>query len=152
VERGAFRLLRRCAIMTAMLDDAMIEYVNSLGSAYPAIREIWLLGSRAAGTERPDSDWDFLAFADEETLRRLSGDHRLNRPNADLFVVYDGDNFRKPWLDGDKLKKGSLSGWIWTRGPDGKATYRATKERAGNEFNVDVTTGRAIRVWPAGQS
>jgi Polymerase beta, Nucleotidyltransferase len=57
------------------------EYVSALVSAYSAIREVWLYGSRANETARPDSDWDYLAFADEATLVSLSqAGHAVSLP------------------------------------------------------------------------
>ena len=43
------------------------EYILELVASSPSIREAWLFGSRAAGSARPESDWDFLAFTDEAT-------------------------------------------------------------------------------------
>lgn len=127
-----------------------VEYVAVLIAAYPAIREVWLIGSRADNTASPSSDWDYLAFADRFTfddLARRDGD--LNDPAIDLLLVYDDDQFCKPWPDGERQKKGSLSGWEWRKQSDTHATYRATKPRGGDDFNVQVTTGTATRVYPA---
>ena len=65
------------------------EYVAQIVSAYPAIREVWLYGSRANGTEKVDSDWDYLAFADDDTLSDLSRDARFHRDEIDLVA--------RPW-------------------------------------------------------
>jgi len=56
-------------------DEAFIEYVgNTLGSL-PGVEAVSLGGSRAEGTNRPDSDWDFSIYYrgdfDPHTLREL---------------------------------------------------------------------------------
>jgi predicted nucleotidyltransferase len=132
-----------------ILGDEMAAYIAALVGAYPAVKEIWLLGSRANGSHRPDSDWDFLVFANQRVLNSLTRNSRFKRPDVDLLVVYDGDKFCKPWRDPKKARKkrGSLSGWEWKSLSD-EATYKATKESAEDEFYVDITKGRAVRVWP----
>jgi len=142
--RGADRDLS--LILNLMIDDELVRaLLSELVEAHPSIREIWLLGSRAAGTQKADSDWDFFVFADRETFEALASQPRFNRPNVDLLVVYDDDNFRKPWPDGDRVKKGALSGWAWKATGD-NATYRATKPLDGDDFRVDVLEGRAVRI------
>lgn len=76
--------------------------LNELPSACSDIQEIWLIGSRAIGSEREDSDWDFLVFAGKECLNNLSSRHDLNLSNVDLLVVYDEDHFQEPWADAPK--------------------------------------------------
>lgn len=131
-----------------MRDPTADSYIDALVKANPGIREIWLFGSRAAGSARPDSDWDFLVFADESTFSRLAAASTFNHPEIDLLVVYDGNSFCKPWWDGHRLKRGTLSKWCWTPISDTEATYRATKEKGGDEFGVDVSIARAVRIWP----
>jgi hypothetical protein len=63
----------------------------------------------------------------------------FNDPRVDLLVVYDGDNFRKPWPDGDREKHGSLSGWDWKQTSCGEAVYRATKPRDDDDFYASIT-------------
>jgi hypothetical protein len=41
-------------------------YVEALLRRYGAIKEVWLIGSRAAGSANPSSDWDYIAFADRK--------------------------------------------------------------------------------------
>jgi len=104
-----------------------IDYVQALAKAYPEITAIWLIGSRADGSNSPVSDWDYIAIADEMTLSALSEDSSFNNPAIDLLIVYDGDQFRKPWADGNRVKKGSLSNWEWQQTSTLEATYKATK-------------------------
>jgi predicted nucleotidyltransferase len=72
---------------------------------------VWLIGSRAAGSASPNSDWDYLVFADRQTFDDLARNEAFNDPEIDLLVVYDGDQFSKPWPDDSRQKKGSLLGW-----------------------------------------
>jgi hypothetical protein len=122
-------------------------YVGKLAVSYPAIAEVWLIGSRADGSAQNTSDWDYLVIADQGTLESLSAKPEFNDPEVDVLVVYDGDNFRKPWLDGDREKHGSLTGWDWNRTSETEARYRATKPRSNDDFNSWVSQGRAVRVY-----
>lgn len=123
------------------------EYVKGLVVSHPAIAEVWLIGSRADGSAQPNSDWDYLIIADQGTLESLSAKPEFNDTKVDLLVVYDGDNFRKPWLDGDREKHGSLSGWDWNQTSESEAHYRATKPRSNDDFYSWVSQGRAVRVY-----
>ncbi len=110
---------------------AASEYILELVTAYPSIREVWLFGSRANGLATPESDWDYMAFADDPTLRALSGDSRLHRAGIDLMIVTDSDNFAAPWKEGSRSKRGRLAkvdgGWHWTKRTATRATYQASK-------------------------
>lgn len=123
------------------------EYLKELVASHPAIAEVWLIGSRADGSARPTSDWDYLVIADQGTLESLSAKPEFNALDVDLLVVYDGDNFRKPWPDGDREKHGSLSGWDWNQTSETEAHYRATKARSNDDFYSWVSEGRAVRVY-----
>jgi hypothetical protein len=43
-------------------DDAFLAYVGERLGELPAVRGVTLGGSRAEGTHRPDSDWDFSVY------------------------------------------------------------------------------------------
>jgi hypothetical protein len=120
------------------------EFVTELTRAYRSVREVWLIGSRANDSARPDSDWDYIAFADTDTLAAVRADTHLSRPNIDLLVVHDGDNFVSPW----SRKRGSLSGWEWEPATPDLAHYRGTKEKPGGAFDIIVSRNRARRLWP----
>jgi hypothetical protein len=120
-------------------------YVDALVQAYPAIREVWLIGSRANGSAKPSSDWDYIAIADSATLKALSEDATFNSPEVDLLVVYDGDNFRKPWPDdGRDNKTGSLTGWDCQEISRTEASYLAAKPC--DSFYASVSRAIAKRV------
>lgn len=46
------------APMTALDDTAFLDTTADRLAALPTVRAVALGGSRAQGTERPDSDWD----------------------------------------------------------------------------------------------
>jgi hypothetical protein len=51
------------AVMALTEDDRsrILAFVDTVVPPRPC-NEVWLVGSRAEGTERPDSDWDVLVF------------------------------------------------------------------------------------------
>jgi hypothetical protein len=122
------------------------EYVSQISAAYPAIREVWFIGSRANGTERPDSDYDYMAFADGDTLAALSQSQRFNWPDIDLLVVFDGLNFAEPWPDPNRPKGGSLDEWEWRPVSKTLATYRATKPGP-DDWSTRAFEQNSIRVY-----
>lgn len=90
----------------------------------PGISELWLIGSRANGSPRPDSDWDFLAFANPTVLAVLQAETTLHRHDVDFLVVVDGDNFQSAW---GEFKSGSLTRWHWVKLGRALATYQGEK-------------------------
>ncbi len=123
------------------------DFLSRLTQAHPGIREIWLLGSRAKGDERTDSDWNLLAFADQDTFERLCSNARFRRVGVELLVVRDGDEFREPW--GDKPKHGYLSEWEWVKTSDREAQYHGTKwvqDEKGGRTIIELC--KASRLWP----
>ena len=123
------------------------EYLRMLIAAAPSIREVWLIGSRADHTARPNSDWDYLVFGTRLTLQALQSTPALKRQDVDVLVVYDGDAFEEPWGTDDHLKRGALSRWEWAMlGPE-RAMYRGTKPRDSDGFYVKVAVRQARRVF-----
>jgi hypothetical protein len=108
-------------------------------------REVWLIGSRANPTEKPPNDWDVIALGDNALLNDLRA--RPPVQGLDLLIVFDGDNFESPWrrLDGN-TNGGSLSGWRWHKASEAEATYVGTKARDGDDFRVDSSQKKAIRI------
>jgi hypothetical protein len=99
-------------------------------SIFSANESLWLIGSRASKTFHVKSDWDFLVFGNNETIKRLEIFQPLNR--IDLLVVYDGNNFRTVWLppDGKGHKSGSLTDWLWQNSEMNETKYYSSKHRA----------------------
>jgi hypothetical protein len=109
-----------------------VEYIAT--DVQPLIRgllqrgaEVWLIGSRANGYSKPESDWDFIVFGEDSLVQELS---KLPAPdNVDVLVVTDGKTFRSPWprkSDG-AYKQGELEKWQWLRKSSSTATYESTK-------------------------
>jgi len=129
------------------------RYVAELVAAYPAIREVWLFGSRANGTAREDSDWDYLAFGDWIVLDALRSDARFRRAGVDLLVVTNGARFETPWLNPTGINWGSLGddmeGLRWKQLSATTATYTATKSVGARSWEVEVLPSqKARRVYP----
>ena len=106
------------------LPDYLRDFVDRFSRAG---FEVWLMGSRANGNARTDSDWDILIFGDEVLLDALKNEAPLEE--TDVLVVHDGDAFQSPWNKTKEgvLKSGSLSGWEWQRKSETEATYSGTK-------------------------
>ncbi len=141
---------------TMSRNESDIEgYILTITKAFQGIREVWLIGSRANGEERPDSDWDFFVFTDEKTFRHMRKQPSFKRPDVDLLVVYNDQNFEEPWPESsDKRplpKRGSLDstapGWNWMQISDVCATYKATKDNS-DEDSLITQTKKALRIWP----
>ena len=128
------------------------KYISELVASYPSIREVWLVGSRADGSARPESDGDYMAFADEATLTALRSDSRFHRAGIDLMIVTNGDQSAAPWTDHSGSKSGTLAkvdgGWHWERLSPTQATYRATKPPEAEGCEVRVFKQCALRVYP----
>lgn len=126
--------------------DSISHYIQSLIENHTGIHEIWLFGSQADGNATPSSDWDLLVFADDSTLQQMRKDSQLQSSMYDLFVVHDGNRFEQPW--GENPKRGSLNEWKWERKSSHEAEYRATRPTKAPDKLVDVSIGKAYRLWP----
>lgn len=128
------------------------KYVVDLVVAYPSIREVWLFGSRANGSARLESDWDYMAFADDATLTALRADSRFHRARIDLKIVTDGIQFAAPWPGPGRSDNGSLAkvdgGWHWHRLSPTQVTYRATKAPGVEGATVQIFEQSALLVYP----
>lgn len=104
---------------------------------------VWLIGSRASGTQTEGSDWDFVIFGSEPLVQSLAA--TAAPANIDALVVYDGDEFRSPWpreSDG-WVKSGSLSHWAWSEVSQCEAKYMSSKE--GDDWNT-IRWAKGLRV------
>ncbi len=61
-QRGGFKV-KVTSNVAALLRD--------LVSTFPDIEEVWLLGSRAEGTETAASDWDLLVFSGDRVTPEM---------------------------------------------------------------------------------
>jgi hypothetical protein len=117
------------------------EYIDLLNGRYQSVSSIWLIGSRASCTERPESDWDLLVFADYDCLAAMRGDAGMRAPGIDLLVVTDGDRFEQPWIDeGYTVAKfGYLSNWRWAKTSQTEADYHDSRRQK---------VVPAVKLWP----
>jgi hypothetical protein len=124
-----------------MVAQHVRRYIDLLTGRYHSISSIWLMGSRASSTERPESDWDLLAFADRDALGEMQGDADVRAPGIDLLVVIDDDRFEQPWIDEGEIgpKFGFLDVWRWTQNSQTEATYLSSRNQQ---------TAPAVRLWP----
>jgi predicted nucleotidyltransferase len=143
------------------IEDPIAGYLARL-VARGRIASVWLLGSRANGIARPDSDWDFLVFAEAEAFAALQSDESFRLPNIDLLVTVDRDAFQSPWprLDGRPPKSGRLKpgidridridglelkidDWGWRETSDRTAVYKGKRR-----CSVYTDDRNAFRVFP----
>ena len=130
-----------------LLDPQVVQFLKQLGAVSPGLSSVWLVGSRANGTARPTSDWDFLAFGSEETLTFLQSATALHRQETDFLVVTNGEDFQAAW--GEPQKTGSLSEWQWSQLTATDAEYMQSKWVEHEDGSgVKVSQSRATRVWP----
>jgi predicted nucleotidyltransferase len=138
-----------------MVEDIK-DYILKLTKKYPAIKSIWLFGSRANNSSLANSDWDLLAFGDENTLNMLKADKSFCDEIIDLFIVYNGNDAENPFPDiknGNKASKTlSLSNLQWKQEGSDKAKYRHVKYKSENEWfkndEIEVKILDAHKIWP----
>jgi predicted nucleotidyltransferase len=124
----------------------ILEFVRHLVNVAPGIKEIWLLGSRANGTAREDSDWDLLVLGDEETLKTFRRNPSLHRADVDCLVATN-EQFVNAW--GEKAKSGSMPAWKWERLNDFFAEYTEKKWKDAVDGSGVVSRRRkAVQLWP----
>lgn len=137
--------------MTTKLPCHVSKFIEGLVSMANEGVEIWLMGSRANGRARPDSDTDLLIFGPDGFLQSVRSG--LNQPaDIDCLVICDGDNYQEPWQD----KSGSLSKLQWNRLDEQSATYVGVKWVPDQESSAEFADmgdlverdERAYRIWP----
>lgn len=146
-------------MISAQIPIAAQKLLDILASTFPTPQSIWLIGSRANGRARPESDTDFLVFGSKEFIAAASG-AISNAPSVDVLVVHDGEHFE----DIFNKKRGSLSSWSWTLLNEQDATYEGRKFVADSDLEEEVLPmvrpnskadlgnyveyqERAVRVW-----
>ena len=84
-----------------MDDDAFPAYVADRLAGLPAVRAVTLGGSRAEGTHRPDSDWDFSVYYrgrfDPQQLRDIGWPGEVSEVGGWSKGVFNGG----AWLEVD---------------------------------------------------
>ncbi len=87
--------------MTMRSLEAVVDDLERLGAS-----EVWLIGSRANGTERQDSDWDLLVIGKANLRKRLSAQEPWT--GFDLLVRArwkEGLVFVSPWNSAERRRK-----------------------------------------------
>jgi|SRR5579863_2976177 len=131
------------------------EYVEYLTDAYPDVQEVWLFGSRANDTARPDSDWDLLVWSNEDhLLNKLCRNKQSRRAGIDLFVVVD-QLAVQPWPADDGQPKqlwldGRPGGLNWQHVTSFEARYTETKDLKPGGFQT-VSRERIARLLYRGR-
>ena len=107
--------------------------------------EVWLIGSRANGTAKDTSDWDFVVFGGPQVLAGLQRETPV--PSLDVLVVIDAHAYSSPWPrpEDGQPKRGTWSQWKWHKLTEDEATYESAKWADEDDY-PDVSTKRAFRV------
>lgn len=132
------------------MNDKIKQYIESLTTHYSDIKSIWLIGSRANNSHREDSDWDLLVFADNKIFNELKLNKTFRNNTVDLLIVFDNQNFEKPWADEKGTKNGSLSEWKWNELSSNEATYKSVKYKSDEWFKEDMIECKilkAFKIW-----
>lgn len=106
-----------------MLTPKIQTYIKRITEESPEITAIWLIGSRANGNAKYDSDWDLLVFGDASTYKYVENDFPLHSDEIDLLIVTD-DEFIKSY---GNPKTGSLQKWEWKVKSESEASYKGVK-------------------------
>ena len=113
----------------------------------PTTISIWLVGSRANGTEREDSDWDILTFVEEDVSPRDIRDDRVDVIKVDLKGNYllEGQN---------SYLIGSFDKWGWRDLGCEKANYSVRRTPSDIEkceiydlSDVKIETLNGYKIW-----
>ena len=132
--------------------DPIKGYVQKLVEAYPGIKSIWLFGTRANNSYRSDSDWDLLVFGNQQILDDLKRNDTFYNDQIDLMIVFNDNEFEKPWSDEKGVKHGSLRSWEWLEISSKEATYKSVKYINEDEWfkegMIDCKALKAFKIWP----
>ncbi|MDD5674426.1 MAG: nucleotidyltransferase domain-containing protein [Chitinivibrionales bacterium] len=81
------------------------SYLRSICQYYSSnITHIWLIGSRAEGAPRSDSDWNFLIKGDLVLLKDLENKKDVFfRKDITILIIYDGNTVKNPFNPDQKL-------------------------------------------------
>lgn len=110
--------------MRSLLTDSIDEYIHILVESVSGIESVWLIGSRANGTGREESDWDFFVFGEDSVYSQIESNPHLHNQSVDLLVVSSNGSFSRPY---GNSKTGTLEKWKWNELSKTEAAYRATK-------------------------
>lgn len=115
------------------LSSEIKEWLQEVCNSSLGIREIWFIGSRANGTNRIDSDWDFLVIGDAGFIETIRQQKTLHRIDVDFLASEDGMHFHSAW---GRQKTMVLSKIKWKKTSPYTAIYEGTKW-VGDEDTAD---------------
>lgn len=112
--------------------DFVTEVLNDLISEDITL-SIWLIGSRANGCERIDSDWDFIVFRNDGIQERESRHENVDvvQVSSDCMCLREGER---------KNMSADFSKWYWREIKQGLANYTIRKTPPvgeGQGFNLE---------------
>ncbi|OAI25163.1 MULTISPECIES: nucleotidyltransferase domain-containing protein [Methylomonas] len=135
-----------------MNDGQIKTFVQELVSELAGIESVWLFGSRANESFRPDSDWDLMVFADQEAFAALRRQNQLKNEYIDVIIVIDMETFSEPWPENtSNCKSGDFSTWEWERYTPDLAKYTSVKYLSDDWFKSgqsEIKRLVAKRIWP----
>ena len=142
---GRWNLYSARAINIAVTLTVPREIASILTGLLARNVEIWLIGSRANGTAKETSDWDFVVFGGPQVLVALQQETPV--ASLDLLVVVDPHTYISPWprVEDGQPKKGNWGQWKWRKVSEDQATYEATKWADEDDY-PDISTKRGVRV------
>jgi hypothetical protein len=107
---------------------------------------VWLIGSRANGAVREDSDWDFVAFVSDLIFERPARNHDVDIIRVDRDGTY--------LLEGQSIARaGPFKTWRWRRNGPNQALYtvRVPPDVHGqSSYDLEQVEFRALhatKVW-----
>jgi hypothetical protein len=123
------------------MDDKLSAYTSKLVDlSGNALREIWLIGSRANGTYGDSSDYDLVLIGSDELYTVLHAHPELSDPAFDVFAGPDVSTLVAPWSD-----KG-MCDLEWVPTSNEAATYVGRTKWDHNRGSQRVRL-HAHRVW-----
>ena len=132
---------------SARMPKEIAEFISRLLQCCLDLRHVWLIaqdGAAAAAGSLPR--WELLAFANDETLKRLRRTDALHRDDIDVLVVTDGDRFENAW--GERQLSGSLARWGWRQAATAEAYYDEAKWAGdGGDRTVVRVRRKAVLLW-----
>ena len=119
------------------------RYCSELKGYFDSISNIWLIGSKANGGGKKDSDWDLLIFTSIPIYDLLRREPNFNHKDVDLILVDCEGEFSRPF--GEPIE-GSLKNWQWEMISENIARYVGTKWVDNLDGDGSLTMGEIISI------
>jgi hypothetical protein len=133
--------------MNPCLPDFVATIIESL-SQDETTKSIWLVGSRANGYAKENSDWDLVVFSFNEPTITTN-----RHQNVDVIQVGPSGTFL---LEGKNLEfLLSFANWNWKQVSDGEATYTSLdfaephlSNTIHDSTSISSLLRNALKLWP----